>query len=245
MSLGTLDLLDALSRTSHTLEAQWMVAATTAAGVTTCTVAIADAVDIAGNLLIPTIGPSDASLFLGARLTVLSGANQGFSTIITGIVSAPANALATTTTLTVADAFPAALAGPVDAAAGDAGDLLQLSVIPASAAGARVAWSYNGTPSAGTDALPTAWVAPGNGKLVHNITIAGGGSAATMTLVRITPTGSSTGASGSVLEILNANATLSPGAVYGFETVTLAGLQYNFQTTVAQQIIWDALWTPT
>ena len=244
MSVGTLDLLDALSRTSNTLEAQWMVAANTAAAATQCTVAIIDGIDAAGNLLIPTIGPSDVSLFLGARLVVLSGANQGFATTITAIASTPAGDMATTTTLTVADPFPAALAGPADAAAGDSGDLLQIQVVPQNADATQLGWSYNGTPAAATNALTKNFVAPGNGTLHHNITIIASGAAATMTLVRVTPTSATTGASSSVLQVLNAGADLSPGDMYGFETVTIAGLQYNFQTSVSQQVIWDAVWTP-
>lgn len=244
MSLGTLDLVDALSRVSNTLEAQWMVAANTAAAATECTVAIVDGVDAAGALLVPTIGPSDTSLFLGARLVVLSGANQGFSTTITAITSTPAKDLATTTTLTVADAFPAALAGPTDAAAGDSGDLLQIQVVPQNADATQLGWAYNGTPDVNANALTDNFVAPGNGTLHHNITIIASGAAATMTMVRVTPSGSTTGAASSILQVLNAGATLSPGDVYGFDTLTIAGLQYNWQTSVSQQVIWDAVWTP-
>lgn len=137
MSLGTLDLFDALLRTSQAVASDWMVAADAAAGTTTITVALLDSVDPSGAALIPTIGASDQASFIGARVVWLSGTNQGFTTRITAIASTLNSAgLATTTTLTLADALPAKASGPTytvattGAITGPDGDVLAIYRAP-------------------------------------------------------------------------------------------------------------------
>lgn len=223
MESATTNWAHLLARHTRTLlQDNWMAASAVDADATAFPVTTAD-----HAALVPILLASQANALAGATLEWTTGANAGISTTIVGV--ATVNAV---TTVTVADALPNAIAD---------GDTF---AVYAGQGSNVLGWAYNGTPSANTNALAANFVAPGNGRLTHNITIPAGGTAATMTLIRVTPSGSSTGASGSVLQTLNAGATLSPGDVYGFTSITVAGLQYNFQTSVAQQIVWDALWSP-
>lgn len=240
-SLGTLDLLDLLARTSNQLESQWMVAGPQPAGSTTLTVAYTNSVSVDGTPLVPTIAPSAAVLYEGARLSILSGANQGWSTTILGISSTVgSNQLATETTITVADPIPAPLTGPTDALAGLDGELLEIRTIPGASGANSTAWAINQSVSANTPILTTPWTAPADGELVMKIYLPASGTAATATVTETQDTTAETGAAASAPGLLNSGEALTPGNWYAFTLPVLGGYTYNPQISVSETVVWNA-----
>lgn len=224
MESATTNWAHLLARHTRTLlQDNWMAAGAVDTGATAFPITTAD-----HAALVPILLASQANAFAGATLEWTTGANAGVSTTLTGVAT-----VSGVTTVTVADALPHAIAD---------GDTF---AVYAGQGQNVLGWAYNGTPNADTNALAADFVAPGNGTLRHNITLIASGAAATVAMVRVTPTSGATGASSSVIQTLNAGAALSPGDLYGFTTITVGGLQYNWQTSVSQQVIWDAIWTPS
>jgi len=86
------------------LVGHWVVAAATAAGATQFTVR-----ERWAQAVVPYVGANDAANFTDARLVFRSGANQGFSTVVASVASTVSGGTVTTT-VTVKDALPNALA---------------------------------------------------------------------------------------------------------------------------------------
>ena len=86
------------------LVGHWVVAAATAAGATQFTVR-----ERWAQAVVPYVGANDAANFTDARVVFRSGANQGFSTVVASVASTVSGGTVTTT-VTVKDALPNALA---------------------------------------------------------------------------------------------------------------------------------------